>query len=228
MAEHVAEFGKDGRPVEPDGRLDAAAFHRNHEPIWAVLQKFLTGKSGNALEAGSGTGQHVVHFAKHTPDITWWPSDLNERHLRSIEAWRTHAGFPNIRSPLRVDLVDPAWCPAMHDGSGPGKLLAVFCANVIHIAPWRVAEGLFAGAARYLRDDGRLFLYGPFKRDGKHTAISNAVFDTSLREQDAEWGVRDIADLEQLAASVGLTLVETERMPANNMILTFRRLHGSA
>ncbi|KRR30396.1 DUF938 domain-containing protein [Bradyrhizobium retamae] len=228
MAEYVVEFGKDGRPVEPDGRLDAAAFHRNHEPIWAVLQKFLAGKSGDALEAGSGTGQHVVHFAKHTPDITWWPSDLNERHLRSIEAWRTHAGLPNIRSPLRVDLADPAWCPAMHDGSGPGKLLAVFCANVIHIAPWRVAEGLFAGAARYLRDDGRLFLYGPFKRDGKHTAMSNAVFDTRLREQDAEWGVRDIADLEKLAASVGLTLAETELMPANNMILTFRRLHGSA
>ena len=86
----------------------------------------------------------------------------------------------------------------MHDGSGPGKLLAVFCANVIHIAPWRVAEGLFAGAARYLRSDGRLFLYGPFKRDGKHTALSNAVFDTSLRDRDAEWGVRDIADVEKL------------------------------
>ena len=94
----------------------------------------------------------------------------------------------------------------MHDGSGPAELLAVFCANVIHIAPWRVAEGLFAGAGRYLRSDGRLFLYGPFKRDGKHTAMSNAVFDTSLREQDAEWGVRDIADLEKLAAGVGLAL----------------------
>ncbi len=81
----------------------------------------------------------------------------------------------------------------MHDGSGPAKLLAVFCANVIHIAPWRVAEGLFAGAGRYLRADGRLFLYGPFKRDGKHTALSNAVFDTSLRESNPEWGVRDIA-----------------------------------
>ncbi|MEH2531163.1 SAM-dependent methyltransferase [Bradyrhizobium sp. AZCC 1588] len=223
MAEHVAEFGKDGRPVESDGRLDAAAFHRNHEPIWAVLQKFLTGKSGDVLEAGSGTGQHVVHFAKRTPDITWWPSDLNERHLKSIEAWRTHAGLPNIRSVLRVDLADPAWCPAMHDGSGPGNLLAVFCANVIHIAPWRVAEGLFAGAARYLRDDGRLFLYGPFKRDGKHTAISNAVFDTSLREQDAEWGVRDIGELSTLAESVGLSLIETVAMPANNMIVVFAR-----
>ena len=94
---------------------------------------------------------------------------------------------------------------------------------MIHIAPWRVAEGLFAGAARYLRADGRLFLYGPFKRDGKHTALSNAVFDTSLRERDPEWGVRDIADVEKLAASVGLTLIETVEMPANNLILVFGR-----
>ena len=223
MAEYVVEFGMDGRPVEPDGRLDAAAFHRNHAPIWAVLQKFLAGKSGDVVEAGSGTGQHVVHFATRTPDITWWPSDLNERHLKSIEAWRTHAGLPNIRPPLQIDLTDPAWCPEMHDGSGPTELLAVFCANVIHIAPWRVAEGLFAGAARYLRSDGRLFLYGPFKREGKHTAMSNAVFDTSLRQQDAEWGVRDIADIEKLAAGVGLALIETVPMPANNMILVFCR-----
>jgi len=223
MAEFVVEFGKDGRPVEADGRLDAAAFHRNHEPIWAVLEKFLARKSGDVVEAGSGTGQHVVHFATRTPDITWWPSDLNERHLKSIEAWRTHAGLPNIRPPLRIDLTDPAWCPEMRDGSGPTELLAVFCANVIHIAPWRVAEGLFAGAARYLRSDGRLFLYGPFKREGKHTALSNAVFDTSLREQDPEWGVRDIADLEKLAEAGGLTLIETVEMPANNMILAYGR-----
>jgi SAM-dependent methyltransferase len=227
MAEYVVEFGKDGRPVEPDGRLDAAAFHRNHEPIWAVLQKFLAGKSGDVVEAGSGTGQHVVHFAKHTPDIIWWPSDFNERHLKSIEAWRAYAGTPNIRPPQRIDLSDPAWSSAMR-GGGPAELLAVFCANVIHIAPWPVAEGLFAGAGRYLRADGRLFLYGPFKRDGKHTAMSNAVFDTSLREQDAEWGVRDIADLEKLAASVGLALVETVPMPANNMILVFGRSDAPA
>jgi SAM-dependent methyltransferase len=223
MADHVVEFGKDGRPVEPDGRLDAAAFHRNHAPIWAVLQKFLAGKSGDVLEAGSGTGQHVVHFAKHTPDVTWWPSDTNDRHLGSIAAWLKHAGLPNIRPPLRIDLSDPAWCPALQDGSGPAELLAVFCANVIHIAPWRVAEGLFAGAARYLRADGRLFLYGPFKRDGKHTALSNAVFDTSLRERDAEWGIRDIADVTKLAEGVGLALIETVPMPANNMILVFER-----
>lgn len=223
MAEFVVEFGKDGRPVEADGRLDAAAFHRNHAPIGAVLEKFLAGQSGDVVEVGSGTGQHVVHFATHAPRITWWPSDLNENHLKSIEAWRAHAGLANIRRPLRIDLTDPAWCPQMHDGSGPAGLLAVFCANVVHIAPWRVAEGLFAGAARYLRTDGRLFLYGPFKREGRHTALSNAVFDTSLREQNPEWGVRDIADLEKLAETVGLALIETTEMPANNMILAFAR-----
>ena len=223
MADYVVEFGKDGRPVEPDGRLDAAAFHRNHQPIWAILQKFLDGKSGDVLEAGSGTGQHVVDFARRSPQITWWPSDFNEAHLKSIAAWRAHAQLANVRAPLRIDLSDPAWCPEMHDGSGPGPLLAVFCANVIHIAPWRVAEGLFAGAARYLRPDGRLFLYGPFKRDGKHTALSNAVFDTSLRDNNAEWGVRDVADVTALAESVGLSLVEIAEMPANNLVLAFAR-----
>src|SRR5664279_6442560 len=111
----------------------------------------------------------------------------------------------------------------MHDISGPANLLAVFCANVIHIAPWRVAEGMFAGAARYLRGDGRLYLYGPFKRGGKHTAISNAVFDSSLRERDPEWGVREIGALEGLAAGNGLALVEIAEMPANNLMLVFGR-----
>jgi SAM-dependent methyltransferase len=227
MAEYVVEFGKDGRPVEPDGRLDAAAFHRNHQPIWAVLQPFLANKSGDAVEAGSGTGQHVVEFARHTPEIVWWPSDLNEAHLKSIAAWRAHAGLANVRPPLRIDLSDPAWCSEMHDRRGPGKLLAVFCANVIHIAPWRVAQGLFAGAGRYLRPDGRLFLYGPFKRGGKHTAVSNAAFDASLRERNPEWGVRDIEALQELAAGAGLALIETVEMPANNMILAFGRAQAS-
>src|SRR5262249_1517573 len=163
-------------------------------------------QTGDVLEAGSGTGQHVVHFARHSPGITWWPSDLNEAHLKSIKAWRAHAGLPNIRPPLRLDLADPAWDAEL--AGGPPKLLAGFCANVIHIAPWRVAEGLFAGAGRILRDDGRLFLYGPFKRGGQHTSVSNAVFDSSLRESNPEWGVRDIADLGKVAVANGLRLAD--------------------
>ena len=222
MAEYVVEFGKDGRP-EADGRLDAAAFHRNHAPIWAVLAPFLAGQTGDVLEAGSGTGQHVVHFARNSPDITWWPSDLNEAHLKSIAAWRAHVQLPNIRPPQRIDVSDPAWDAAMAAAGGPQKLRALFCANVIHIAPWRVAEGLFAGAGRFLRDDGRLLLYGPFKRDGQHNAVSNAAFDASLRGNNPEWGVRDIADLERLAAANGLRLAETFEMPRDNMILMFVR-----
>jgi SAM-dependent methyltransferase len=224
MPDYVVEFGKDGGPVGADGRLDAPAFHRNRQPIWAVLEKFLEGKSGDVLEAGSGTGQHVIDFARRSPAITWWPSDFNSAHLDSISAWRAHAQLANVRAPLRIDLSDPAWCSEMHDGSGPGPLLAVFCANVIHIAPWRVAEGLIAGAGRYLRPDGKLLLYGPFKRGGEHTARSNEVFDASLRNNNAEWGVRDIDDVKQLCGIAGLHLAEIADMPANNLMLVFARM----
>lgn len=223
MAEYVVEFGKDGRGVEADGRLDAAAYHRNHQPIWAALSRLLAGKSGDVLEAGSGTGQHVVHFAAHSPDIIWWPSDFNEQHLKSIAAWRAHAGLRNVRAPHRIDLSDPNWFALLQSEGGPKELAAIFCANVIHIAPWSVTEGLFAGAALALKPGGLLMLYGPFKRDGKHTSVSNAVFDTSLREGNPDWGVRDIADLEALAAAAGLALRETVEMPANNLLLVFER-----
>src|SRR6185437_5350828 len=123
-------------------------------------------------------------------------------------AWTAHENLANVRPPLRIDLSNPEWCPEMSDGRGPGALLAIFCANVIHIAPWRVAEGLMAGAARYLRPDGRLFLYGPFKRGGRHTAPSNAAFDISLRDSDPEWGVRDVDDVAALAQHNGLKLTE--------------------
>ncbi len=102
-------------------------------------------------------------------------------------------------------------------------MLAVFCANVIHIAPWRAARGLFAGAARYLSAQGRLYLYGPFKRAGRHTAPSNAAFDAGLRRQNPEWGVRDVDDIETLATGIGLRTIETVQMPANNLILIFER-----
>jgi Protein of unknown function (DUF938) len=224
LADYVVEFGKDGgRRAADDGRLDAPAFHRNHQAILAVLGQYLAGQSGDLVEVGSGTGQHVVEFARQFPDITWWPSDLNENHLKSIEGWRVHSQLPNIRPPRRIDTSDPAWCDAIKEESGPGELLAVFCANVIHIAPWPVAEGLIAGAGQGLKQGGMLFLYGPFKRSGQHTAESNEAFDKRLRERDPEWGVRDVEAVEKLAASAGLLLSEIADMPANNLTLVFRR-----
>ncbi len=223
LVDYVVEFGKDGGRSEADGRLDAPPFHRNHQAIRGVLMRHLSRQSGDAFEAGSGTGQHVIEFARQFPDITWWPSDLNENHLLSIEAWRVHAQLPNVRPPRRVDVSESSWHEQVKQEGGPDDLLAIFCANVIHIAPWRVAEGLFAGAGQCLRRDGVLFLYGPFKHKGRHTAESNEAFDASLRRGNPEWGVRDVEAVEELAAGIGLSLIETAEMPANNFTLVFRR-----
>jgi SAM-dependent methyltransferase len=219
MPEFVVDFRESGPPASTDGRLDAAAFHRNHAPIWSVLAPFLTDRVGDVLEVGSGTGQHAVAFARQAPAITWWPSDLNANHLASIAAWRTDANLANLRAPLRVDLGDPQWDAG--DAGPRANLTAIVCINVLHISPWRVSENLLAGAARLLQPDGRLFVYGPFKRDGAHTAPSNAAFDASLRSQDPEWGVRDMRDLAAAAAPHGLRLAEPVPMPANNFVLLF-------
>jgi SAM-dependent methyltransferase len=222
MSKFVVEFGTDGLPpAATDGRLDAPAFHRNQEAIWSAIAGFLDGKTDHMLEIGSGTGQHAVTFARQSPQLTWWPSDILPSHLDSIAAWRREAGLANLRSPQRIDLMDPDW--VWTGDAGADKLTAILCINVLHISLWRVAQNLIAGAGRYLRDGGHLLLYGPFMRDGAHTAPSNAAFDASLRARNPDWGVRDITDLSALARSAGLTLVNTVPMPANNMVLAFER-----
>jgi len=214
-------------PFDPssqgEGRLDAPAFHRNHEAIWSVLAPWLLTQSGNVLEAGSGTGQHVVEFARQSPDIVWWPSDYSVAHVQSIDAWRRHSGLANIQPARSIDLAAPDWGLSADDSKTLRNLTAIFCANVVHIAPWNVAEGLLGHAADRLKKDGRLYLYGPFMRDGEHTAPSNAAFDASLRRQDPAWGVRDIAALRAVAATSGLLLADIVPMPANNFILVFER-----
>ncbi len=211
------------RPALPDGRMDAPAFHRNHAPIWSVLALYLADATGDVLEAGSGTGQHVVEFARQSPRLTWWPADYDQQHLQSIEAWRTQGGLPNIKPARFIDLSAPDWGLSADDSTALKNLTAIFCANVIHIAPWPVADGLLTNSASHLRADGKLFLYGPFKRNGQHTAPSNEAFDQSLRSRDPAWGVRDIADVEALAKNNGLVLGGVVQMPANNMILIFKR-----
>lgn len=204
-------------------RLDAPAFHRNHGPIWSVIGPFLERASGDVLEIGSGTGQHAVEFARKAPNITWWPSDVDPQSLASIADWRARAGLANLRAPLRIDLLDSGW-----DAACPfARPVAIVAINVLHISPWRVSENLFAGAARRLGPDGRLFVYGPFRVDGAHTAPSNAAFDATLRAQNAEWGVRDMGDLAALAAAQGLRIAETVPMPANNFTLLISRDRAS-
>ena len=219
MPQFVVDFGSLGKTPE-EGRLDAPAFRRNHEAIWGTIAEFMAGGRGDVLEVGSGTGQHAADFARRTPQLTWWPSDILPSHLASIEGWRRQAGLANLREPQRIDLGDPAWT---WSGDAGGALTAILCINTLHISPWRVSENLIAGAGRLLRPDGRLFIYGPFKREGAHTAPSNAAFDATLRAENPEWGVRDVSDLSALAQAAGLTLINIAPMPANNMVLAFAR-----
>lgn len=222
MPKFAVEYGKDGLPPPlDDGRLDAPAFHRNHDAIWMAMAEFLHGKTGDVLEIGSGTGQHIVTFAQNAPDLIWWPSDIAPAHLASIAAWRDAAQLPNVRAAQRIDLMDDDW--TWRGDTAADKLTAILCINVIHISPWRVAENLMRGAGRLLRDGGTLFTYGPYRRDGQHTAPSNAAFDASLRARNPEWGVRDIADVTALARDNGLTCVNIAEMPANNLVLAFER-----
>jgi len=219
MSRFVSDYSKIPQQQDLGARLDAPAFHRNHDPIWSVIGPWLMQQDGDALEIGSGTGQHIVEFARKAPRLTWWPSDILEAHLRSIGAWSADAALRNLRNPQILDLTNAGWRPNGIDA----PLTAIICINVLHISPWSVSENLLSGAARLLRPGGRLFVYGPFMRDGVHTAPSNASFDESLRARNADWGVRDIAELSALAVRHGLSAIEAAPMPANNLVLTIVR-----
>ncbi|WP_421724658.1 DUF938 domain-containing protein [Bauldia sp.] len=209
--------------IGASARLDSPSFHRNVGPIRAVLERWLGESSGDVVEIGSGTGQHCVAFAEAMRGLRWWPTDPSDDHLRSIAAWREAARLPNLAAPMALDATATDWRFG-RTGRPPNRdLAAIVAINVLHIAPWAVTEGIMQGAGRYLGTGGLLFIYGPFKRDGEHTAPSNAAFDRSLRLSDPSWGVRDVADVEGYALTVGLNLADMVAMPANNLMLVFRR-----
>jgi SAM-dependent methyltransferase len=200
--------------TELDRRLHAPATARNRDAILAVLRAHLPAR-GLVLELASGSGEHAAHFAAALPDLVFQPSDPDDAARASTDAWTAVAGMANLRSALALDATAGRWPIAAAD--------AVLCINMIHIAPWRAAEGLVAGAARVLSQGGVLYLYGPFKRDGAHTAPSNQAFDASLRGQNPEWGVRDLEAVAALAASAGFAAPQIVAMPANNLSVIFRR-----
>jgi len=179
------------------------------------------------LEIAAGSGTHTAWFARRFPDRAWWPTDIEPASLASIEGWRATLeaeGGPMARvGPAeQLDVTSPRW-PIEDRPADVADLGAVFCANMIHIAPWAATRGLLAGAARVLGPGGRVFLYGPFRFDGVHTAPSNARFDRYLRGQDPRWGVRDLADVTALADTFGLHRQAVIEMPANNHIIEFAR-----
>jgi SAM-dependent methyltransferase len=215
-------LGSNPQETRRDTRLSNAPRHapataRNREAILAVLQRVLP-KEGLLLEIASGTGEHAAFMTPRLPaGWSWQPTDANPNALSDIDAHAQASGCARIRPALLLDVCDAAGWRDKPD--------AILCCNMIHIAPWRAAEDLFALAPRVLPESGALILYGPFKRHGAHTAPSNAAFDETLRQQNWNWGVRCLdSDVAPLAEKSGFALDEIAPMPANNLAVVWRRI----
>lgn len=189
------------------------ACERNRDPILAVLRTHFADRR-HALEIGSGTGQHAVHFAAAMPWLTWQCSDVAE-HLPGIRAWLDEAALPNTPAPIELDVARGPWPTARFD--------AVFSANTLHIMGWPEVEAFLAGLGAVLADAATVVVYGPFNYGGTYTSHSNREFDGWLKARDPRSGIRDFEAVDALARGVGLDLVEDVAMPANNRCLVWRR-----
>jgi hypothetical protein len=200
-----------------DARQYAPATERNRQPILDVLQTVLPA-TGTVLEISSGTGEHATFFAPRLPTLRWQPSDPNPEARASITAWQQEP-IANLSPPIALDASAPHW-EVEDQGLEIGAIVNI---NMIHIAPWVACQGLMAGAGRILPPAGILYLYGPYKRNGEHTAPSNAAFDDSLRSRNPEWGVRNLETVIAEAQGQGLELSQIVEMPANNLSVVFQK-----
>lgn len=195
-------------------RRHAPATERNREPIATVLDVELP-DSGTVLEVASGTGEHIVYFAERFPRLRWQPSDPDPEALASIRAWRDSAALSNVVEPLCLDVRDDGW-PVE-------RVEAILCINMVHISPWAATLGLVKGAKRVLAAGSPLILYGPYLCSGAPTAPSNEAFDRSLRSRNRDWGLRSVEAVRDIAEANNLQFQRLVEMPANNLMLMFRR-----
>ena len=200
--------------AEQGQRCSAPAALRNREPITEVLREWLPDR-GLVLEVASGTGEHAVHFARAFPQLEWQPSDMHSDALSSIAAWRSESALPNLRTPIVIDASAVDWPIERAD--------AVVNINMAHISPWAASLGLIAGAARILPNAGSLILYGPWLKNDVETVPSNLAFDADLKRRDPHWGLRRVEDFAAAASKHGFEFIDYRRMPANNLMLLFRR-----
>jgi SAM-dependent methyltransferase len=195
-------------------RSSAPAALRNREPILDVLRKVLPA-SGRVLEVASGTGEHIIHFARHLPDLEWQPSDPSPEARQSIVAWTQAERLNNIREPLDCDAAQSPW-PV-------DQAAAIICINMLHISPWEATVGLMRGAASVLPGGGLLYLYGPYRRADRPLAPGNEAFDRDLRARNARWGLRELDTVIACGAEHGLVFEQSIDMPANNLSVIFRK-----
>ena len=204
----------------PEPLPDSAPADRNKQPILEVLQRLLP-RRGLALEVASGTGQHVTWFGAAMRSWLWQPTDADPRALATIAARTVQAGLTNVRSPLLLDVTAAEWPSTGPAFSEPFD--AIYCANMLHIAPWENCAALMRGSTRHLALDGVLITYGPYFEENVPPTAGNLAFDASLREGDPHWGVRRLQDVAREANRVGLRLQARHEMPANNLLLVFGR-----
>lgn len=198
---------------EPDF---SPAAERNKRPILDVLCQ-VSPERGTALEIASGTGQHVAWFAAGLPRWTWQPTDAQPTALASIAAWVAQQGLMNVHPPIQLDVMSPNWLPPT------ARFDLIYCANMLHIAPWSACAALMRGSALHLTDGGCLVTYGPYIENSVATSPGNQLFDTSLQEQNPEWGIRRREDVELEADQAGLCLAQRHGLPSNNLLLVWTR-----
>jgi hypothetical protein len=201
-----------------DARQYAPATLRNREPILKILSEILPTKT-SILEIASGTGEHAIFFASELKLCRWIPSDVNFLARESIVAWKNACLVDNLELPLLIDVTQNNWQQQLRNR----EINAIVNINMIHIAPWQACLGLIQGAGEILPSGGILYFYGPYKRNGEHTAPSNASFDHSLRDRNPLWGVRDLEVVVETAAAQNLKLQQVIEMPANNLSVIFSR-----
>ena len=208
------------QPANDNAAQHSAAAERNRQPVLDALLARLPAH-GHALEIASGTGQHVAHFAANMPGWVWQPSDAEADGFESIAAWCAQTGAASALAPVRLDVMSSSW-PSVADEFAD-KFDAIYCANMLHIAPWATCRALMAGAAKYLAPQGALVTYGPYLQRNVPTSPGNLAFDASLRQRNPAWGIRQLEDVVHQALLGGLRLSERLEMPANNLLLVFRR-----
>jgi SAM-dependent methyltransferase len=183
----------------------------NSQPILSQLSRLFT-KTKHVLEICSGTGQHAAYFAPNLPQLTWQTSDVSQNHS-SICQWIDEAGAGNIRSPVCFKVGTDVWPIEGIDG--------VFSANTAHIMQPFEVELMMQMIAKNLAPGGIFCQYGPFKIKGEYSSDSNRQFDLHLISEGCG-GIRDIQQL--VDWEKGLILSEQLTMPANNLLLVWRKL----
>ena len=198
----------------------SAAADRNKHAILQVLQTVLPAQ-GSALEIASGTGQHAAWFASHLPGWTWQPTDAATDNLSNIVGYAAQLDALNLLAPCILDVLQ---CPWLGDSATDSdvRFNAIYCANLLHISPWRTTTALMQGSAQHLTRGGMLITYGPYLEIGVPTSVGNLAFDTSLRAQNPQWGLRRLKDVAHVAAQFGLHLYQRYALPANNLLLVWQ------